>query len=578
MLPLSSLLGLFKNKTIGFIFLFEMMGLASFLAHLFVFSFKNETIVLFFSLFVIIFIVLSLGLSKIIDIYAGFLAASTSENKSLLVRELILTLLPFNFCYLIFLQHLFSLRDLTAALALLTCAGFLYHQFLFTLKLAKKHEGIPFFRKILAIFKLDFLSRGKTVILTLIIPVLLFVFLGSGLILPKHPLTGDEPHYLLITKSILSDGDINLYNNYSNEDYLEFYPGPLKSHARAGKKGDLYQYSSHSPGLPLLLVPFYFVGEKIGSLLNPDGSNSAIAIQSIVFFTRLPMNILAAILGWLLFLLAFQLTGERKLALLAWFIFCFTAPMVFYSQLIYPEIPAALLCILIFKQVVLKRSFSISSSFLMGLGLSLLPWLNPKYSVLALGLFALFFVFFFRTDKKGFKPIFSFLLPVVVSAGLYLLYLWILYGSVSPSSFYEFTDPDKKIFFSMFFHLNPLEFFRCALGYLFDQRFGLFPLSLVYILFIPGIFIFYKKDKKTATPLLLLLGLYWAFCSLSYYWGGVLSTWKNPSTSSLDYVSFCCCRFFDLTAKIFTDHQTVYVVSEPGGNICSGPDSQFSLS
>src|SRR6187200_2853743 len=36
--------------------------------------------------------------------------------------------------------------------------------------------------------------------------------------------TGDEPHYLLMTQSLLRDGDFDLRNNYEHMDYLEYYP------------------------------------------------------------------------------------------------------------------------------------------------------------------------------------------------------------------------------------------------------------------------------------------------------------------------------------------------------------------
>lgn len=106
---------------------------------------------------------------------------------------------------------------------------------------------------------------------------------------PPSPLTGDEPHYLLITKSLIQDGDINLRNNYQNKDYLEFYPGPLNVHAFPGKKGREYLYSQHFPGLSVLLLPFFILGEKMGLL---------------VFMTRFPISVLTALLGALFFLFA----------------------------------------------------------------------------------------------------------------------------------------------------------------------------------------------------------------------------------------------------------------------------------
>src|SRR5919201_4441008 len=39
--------------------------------------------------------------------------------------------------------------------------------------------------------------------------------------------TGDEPHYLIMTQSLLRDGDFDLRNNYEQKDYLEYYPYAL---------------------------------------------------------------------------------------------------------------------------------------------------------------------------------------------------------------------------------------------------------------------------------------------------------------------------------------------------------------
>jgi hypothetical protein len=38
-------------------------------------------------------------------------------------------------------------------------------------------------------------------------------------------LTGDEPHYLVVTHSLLSDRDLDLANNYQERDFTNFYIG-----------------------------------------------------------------------------------------------------------------------------------------------------------------------------------------------------------------------------------------------------------------------------------------------------------------------------------------------------------------
>ena len=80
---------------------------------------------------------------------------------------------------------------------------------------------------------------------------------GSVLItLEGNTFAGDEPHYLLITHSLLKDGDFDLKNNYAGQDYKGYMdaPGGITPHTAPGTQGRL---SFHSPGISLLLFPFY---------------------------------------------------------------------------------------------------------------------------------------------------------------------------------------------------------------------------------------------------------------------------------------------------------------------------------
>jgi hypothetical protein len=75
---------------------------------------------------------------------------------------------------------------------------------------------------------------------------------------------GDEPHYLLISHSLIKDGDLNLANNYENGDYQAYMPRvPLQEHVVPGKTPGS-KYSMHSPGVSILLLPFYALGLVLG--------------------------------------------------------------------------------------------------------------------------------------------------------------------------------------------------------------------------------------------------------------------------------------------------------------------------
>ena len=69
--------------------------------------------------------------------------------------------------------------------------------------------------------------------------VMLAIFLATsaaaGLAATKLTATGlfpsgDEPHYLVITQSLLRDGDLKIQNNHQRGDYREYYPADLEPH------------------------------------------------------------------------------------------------------------------------------------------------------------------------------------------------------------------------------------------------------------------------------------------------------------------------------------------------------------
>ena len=52
---------------------------------------------------------------------------------------------------------------------------------------------------------------------------------------------GDEPHYLIITQSLLRDGDIRIENNHQRGDYRAYFAGELPPHSvRLGRNGQMY--------------------------------------------------------------------------------------------------------------------------------------------------------------------------------------------------------------------------------------------------------------------------------------------------------------------------------------------------
>ena len=79
-------------------------------------------------------------------------------------------------------------------------------------------------------------------------------------------LGGDEPHYLIITESLLRDGDLQIDNNHQQRDYRSFYPRELRpDYMQRGQNGAIY--SIHAPGLPALLMPVYAAAGYRGAVV-----------------------------------------------------------------------------------------------------------------------------------------------------------------------------------------------------------------------------------------------------------------------------------------------------------------------
>src|SRR4029453_14804648 len=98
---------------------------------------------------------------------------------------------------------------------------------------------------------------------------------------------GDEPHYLIITQSLLKDHDLRIENNHRNGDYRPYYAGepPKPDYRRRGRNGEIY--SIHAPGLPALVAPAFAIAGYRGVvvfliLLSSAGSALAWWLTSVV--------------------------------------------------------------------------------------------------------------------------------------------------------------------------------------------------------------------------------------------------------------------------------------------------------
>ncbi len=143
-------------------------------------------------------------------------------------------------------------------------------------------------------------------------------------------LHGDEGQYLRVTQSLLHDGDMDLANNLGAEQIGEFHVSHFAvPKAPASPKGKVH--SVHPIGLSVALVPAYWWG--LEKWQNPR-------LAAALF-----MALLASLCVPLTFLYLTRLGVELWAALLATGIMAVTGPFLYYTNQLYPEVPALLIAL-----------------------------------------------------------------------------------------------------------------------------------------------------------------------------------------------------------------------------------------
>lgn len=138
-------------------------------------------------------------------------------------------------------------------------------------------------------------------------------------------LHSDEGQYLRVTQSLVHDGDMDLANNLDIEQIREFHVTDFGlNKAPASPEGRIH--SVHPIGLSVALVPAYGLGLQVWA--NPR-------LAAALFIA-----LLASLCVPLVFIYLTRLGAESWSALTATALTAITGPYFYYSNQIYPEIPA----------------------------------------------------------------------------------------------------------------------------------------------------------------------------------------------------------------------------------------------
>ena len=202
-----------------------------------------------------------------------------------------------------------------------------------------------------------------------VLPVAVAIVVALLLSRPRVlPLTGDEPHYLVMADSLISDFTLDLRGSYARESRTgRIYGAPLNSHVViVNHRWGPY----HAPGLSILLAFPFLLGDATGAKLALCLLAGLLPLTLFDWLRRL-MPVFPA--AWL--------TAGLTVSL----------PIVFGSSQIYPDLPAGVVAMALTLWLLQRSRDDLASGAWASYWLvsGLLPWLNVKFlvttAVLALG-------------------------------------------------------------------------------------------------------------------------------------------------------------------------------------------------
>lgn len=307
---------------------------------------------------------------------------------------------------------------------------------------------------------------------------------------------GDEPHYLIITQSLLKDGDIRIENNHRAGDYRSYFAGDLSKpdYRRRGRNGEIY--SIHAPGLPALVAPAFAMGGYHG----------------VVLFLLL----LAAAGSALAWRLAFVVTGRSDAAWFGWAAVTLSTSAIFHSFTVYPDGPGGVIVLTgVWALIRAGRDADRGDEralpwLLHGAALAVLPWIHTRFALIAGGFGALILLRL-GTNRNAAGKAVAFLTFPAISAILWIGFFVAVYGAPDPSVPYANEEGSAA-------------FIPGGLaGLFFDQRFGLLAYAPVLACAFAGLAAMCRerRSRRLGLELLFVLGPYLlAVTHFAMWWGG----------------------------------------------------------
>jgi hypothetical protein len=288
---------------------------------------------------------------------------------------------------------------------------------------------------------------------------------------------GDEPHYLVVTNSLILDGDVDVKNDYLHERYLKYTHAPIDPHVngRIFTPVSRHWYSQHGVALPALLVPGAVIDDTRGATVEMVLVASLVVVLAFIWVRRF-----APELRWTAIAVATLATAPFFLAL---------------EGRIFPDLPTAALllgCLLLLEMPMARRRHLFLLSALVGIS----PWLHFKNGLAFAAVIAIAVAQISRSSlgRERVLRLLVLTTPVLVSVAGYELAVHTWYGSWLPMRMFP---PGNDAF-----ALDPA---RGIAAVSFDSARGLFTNDPALMLIVAGLPLWLRRWRGPFLRLALIL-------------------------------------------------------------------------
>ena len=325
--------------------------------------------------------------------------------------------------------------------------------------------------------------RCRLAVGTAIVAVLVVLVVLVGLLAVRwhdsQPYSGDEPHYLLVSGSLIHDGDVDVKNDYLARRYLPYYSGHLDPHVNTSMftLASPHWYPMHGVGLSAVLVPAFWA----------DGAHGA----------TVAMVVIAVIVLVLTFLWAQRFTGEVWFAAIATGALGLSPFFLGLEGRIFPDLPTAALLLgcLLLLELPRRRSRHL---LLLGVLVGVSPWFHFKNAIAFATIAALAFVQVMRGPEGGrerIRQLLALTAPVLVLVIGYELTIRAWYASWLPT---RMVQPGNAVF--------ALSEARGLAAVSFDSARGLLTNNPALLLILAGLPVWLRRFPGPVLRLALVLG------------------------------------------------------------------------